>query len=63
MTPSLLVFRKYAFSALRNNLNVIRQFRGYSSTTLPPRIGIVGSGPAGFYTAQYILKVSQTIFI
>ena len=25
-----------------------------------PHIGIVGSGPAGFYTAQQILKVSSS---
>ena len=29
----------------------------YCSSYAPPRIGIVGSGPAGFYTAQHILKV------
>uniref|UniRef100_A0A182NMD3 NADPH:adrenodoxin oxidoreductase, mitochondrial n=1 Tax=Anopheles dirus TaxID=7168 RepID=A0A182NMD3_9DIPT len=30
--------------------------RRYASTEVRPRICIVGAGPAGFYTAQYILK-------
>ena len=32
--------------------------RAYSSAAIRPYIAIVGSGPAGFYTAQQILKVS-----
>lgn len=31
------------------------------SSSAPPRIGIVGSGPAGFYTAQYIIKVLNVL--
>lgn len=34
-----------------------------SSSQNSPRVGIVGSGPAGFYTAQYILKHHQTVCV
>ena len=50
----------------RKKSNVLRF--GYSyiarfcSSQAPPRVGIVGSGPAGFYTAQHILKVTFFIF-
>ena len=31
--------------------------RKFCSAGIPKKICIVGSGPAGFYTAQYIIKV------
>ncbi|KAK2167587.1 hypothetical protein LSH36_26g10042 [Paralvinella palmiformis] len=34
--------------------------RNYSTTIRQPHIAIVGSGPAGFYTAQQILKLHPT---
>lgn len=35
-------------------------FRGATMSTVP-QVCVVGSGPAGFYTAQQILKVSVTM--
>lgn len=47
----------------RGSSSLIRRF--FSSTNLhaskrTPRFAIVGSGPAGFYSAQYLLKVIFT---
>ncbi|XP_075033986.1 NADPH:adrenodoxin oxidoreductase, mitochondrial isoform X2 [Mixophyes fleayi] len=35
--------------------------RTLTSTSHPPKICIVGSGPAGFYTAQHLLKHTQAV--
>uniref|UniRef100_A0A182PVJ2 NADPH:adrenodoxin oxidoreductase, mitochondrial n=1 Tax=Anopheles epiroticus TaxID=199890 RepID=A0A182PVJ2_9DIPT len=50
------MFRKLVFPTSRA-VKVAQKcvFRN-ASTTIRPRICIVGAGPAGFYTAQYILK-------
>lgn len=44
-------------NVLRFGYNYIARF---CSSQAPPRVGIVGSGPAGFYTAQHILKHHPT---
>lgn len=33
--------------------------RHYSGSSVTPRVCIVGSGPAGFYAAQQLLKVNK----
>ena len=38
-------------------LNLFQRLRCQSSVPTSPRVCIVGSGPAGFYTAQQLLKV------
>ena len=37
---------------------MVRVFLSLFSNVLRPRVAIIGSGPAGFYTAQHLLKVS-----
>ena len=41
-------------------LTVSRKLNCMTAESDRPHIGIVGSGPAGFYTAQQILKVSSS---
>lgn len=45
----------------RSLVRVCRQF-STSVPTFSPKVCVVGSGPAGFYTAQYILKVGTQVF-
>lgn len=35
----------------------------FSTQEQPPQICVVGSGPAGFYTAQHLLKVSHIFLV
>ncbi|XP_063281500.1 NADPH:adrenodoxin oxidoreductase, mitochondrial [Pelobates fuscus] len=44
----------------RHNVDVHRPF---SSVPHPPRVCVVGSGPAGFYTAQHLLKHHTEVLV
>ena len=48
--------RRTALSSFLSTPHACRRFSGISY-----RIGIVGSGPAGFYTAQRILKLNPQV--
>ena len=43
------------------SINISR--RQFYSVETPKKVCIVGSGPAGFYTAQYIIKVILPHFL
>lgn len=40
---------------LRTNMNIFKRFLSIK-TKIKPKICIVGAGPAGFYTAQHLVK-------
>jgi len=54
------IWRANSFIPLRCCCHGSQRVAKYSSVQSSPRVGIVGSGPAGFYTAQYILKHHPT---
>ena len=48
----------YSLWKNKTKLYLSNQQRWFSSSTgLAPQVAVVGSGPAGFYTAQQIIKV------
>ena len=49
--------RQFVASLIHSRQPLARLF---SSAGSAPHIAIVGSGPAGFYTAQQLLKVSTS---
>jgi len=51
----ILVMLRLVSSIACNHQPLARLFSSFASV---PRVAIVGSGPAGFYTAQQLLKVS-----
>lgn len=56
MLQSVLVQRLRAFRVLECSQNWPRIRCHYDSTRPTTKMCIVGSGPAGFYAAQYLLK-------
>uniref|UniRef100_A0A8C5R4K4 NADPH:adrenodoxin oxidoreductase, mitochondrial n=1 Tax=Leptobrachium leishanense TaxID=445787 RepID=A0A8C5R4K4_9ANUR len=43
--------------------NTLALHRHFTSKSHPPKICVVGSGPAGFYTAQYLLKHHTEVLV
>lgn len=58
--PSSTISSAYPSSQKRKNISS-SAYKAFSSSVSNkvPRVCIIGSGPAGFYTAQHILKVDQ----
>ncbi|XP_044001426.1 NADPH:adrenodoxin oxidoreductase, mitochondrial isoform X2 [Aphidius gifuensis] len=46
-----------------NGINLLKFISNYCTSTVTPKVCIVGSGPAGFYAAQQLLKSSSDVHV
>lgn len=54
---SIYTFFRYELITIMKCQTIFNNIRTFSTENIIPKVCIVGSGPAGFYAAQQLLKV------